>query len=243
MIFVHPGLQHTSAPCLHAKLVQGHVFTFVRTASLKSSDGPLPRFQDVNEDWLVRKRINIYDLMAPVTRVALSQAAVAVSHVWQTPEDPDPDGEQARIIRDFLPKHPRIELVWIDWCCLPQGDDKTEVEDASFNESLEMVNLLYFGLHVTILLDFLFVGRFWTQLEAFLSYSRSVLLVYSLCRTTPPAPPFSSLGSLLNRQSSLNRFFFNGGDGCPWRTRSGGSARELRRSRTKATKASKSRSC
>ena len=73
MTFAHPRLQHASAPCLHAKLVQGHVFTFVRAASLKSSDGPFPRFQDVNEDWLVRKRINIYDLMDPVTRVALSQ--------------------------------------------------------------------------------------------------------------------------------------------------------------------------
>jgi len=172
MTFVHPGLQHASAPCLHEKLVQGHVFTFVRAASLKSSDGPLPRFQDVNEDWLETRRIKIYDLMDPVTRVTLSQAAVAVSHVWQTPEDPDPDGEQARIIRDFLQKHPHIELVWIDWCCLPQGVDKTEAERASFNESLEMVNLLYLGLHVTILLDSLFVGRFWTQLEAFLSYQQ-----------------------------------------------------------------------
>merc|ERR1719383_1561454 len=108
--------------------------------------------------------------MDPVKR--LSQVGVAVSHVWQTPEDPDPDGEQARIIRDFLQKHPHIELVWIDWCCLPQGVDKTEAERASFNESLEMVNLLYLGLHVTILLHSLFLGRFWTQLEAFLSYQQ-----------------------------------------------------------------------
>ena len=163
-------MQHTSDPCLHEKLFQGHVFTFVRAASLKSSDGPLPRFQDVNEDWLVTIRINIYNLMDPDTR--LSQVGVAVSHVWQTPEDPDPDGEQARIIRDFLQQHPHIELVWIDWCCLPQGVDKTEAERASFNESLEIVNLLYLGLHVTILLDSLFLGRFWTQLEAFLSYQQ-----------------------------------------------------------------------
>lgn len=51
---------------------------------------------------------------------------------------------------------------------MPQGK-KSLAERVHFDFMLQNVNLLYLGLRVLILLDNTYVGRFWTQFEAWLS--------------------------------------------------------------------------
>jgi len=100
------------------------------------------------------------------------RSAAAVSHVWLTTEHPDPEGEQADVIREFLHKRPEIEVIWVDWCCLPQGKEKTVVEQDFFSQSLKAVNLVYLALNVIIVLDSTYLARFWPQFEAFLSFQQ-----------------------------------------------------------------------
>jgi len=161
--------RHSTLTCARATLEEGHTFLFVRASSLKSSVGPFPKFQDLKQDWIVKMNVSIHNVR-DVPK--LSRSAVAVSHVWQTPHHPDPKGEQANIIRWFLCWHPEIDLVWIDWCCLPQGTNKTKAEHTYFEQSLKMVNLVFLAFGVIIVLDTQFLGRFWPQLEAFLSYQQ-----------------------------------------------------------------------
>ena len=47
---------------------------------------------------------------------------LTVSHRWMKAHEPDPDGTQLRVIKEYLKAHPRIKLVWYDAWCLPQGD-------------------------------------------------------------------------------------------------------------------------
>jgi len=52
---------------------------------------------------------------------------------------------------------------------MPQGKNKSPAEKVHFDFMLQNVNLLYLGLKVIILLENSYVGRFWTQFEAWLS--------------------------------------------------------------------------
>merc|ERR1712136_252820 len=166
--------------------VEGHTFFFVLASKLKSSTGPLLPFQDLQEtDWLVKSRVSMRDVVEGSMR-----SAAAVSHVWLTREHPDPEGEQAEVIREFLHKRPEIEKVWIDWCCLPQGN-KSEAEKAFFSQSLEVVNLVYLALGVIIVLDSSYMARFWPQFEAFLSFQKVD------ASGLTPLPPHSSRNAVL----------------------------------------------
>jgi len=151
-----------------ASISGGHDFFFVLASKLKSSSGPLPRFQDLQgTGWLVTSRVSIHNVVDGSMR-----SAAAVSHVWLTTEHPDPEGEQADVIREFLHKRPEIEVIWVDWCCLPQGKEKTVVEQDFFSQSLKAVNLVYLALNVIIVLDSTYLARFWPQFEAFLSFQQ-----------------------------------------------------------------------
>ena len=65
--------------------------------------------------------------------------------------------------------HPDVKLIWYDYWCLLQGNDKTLAEEYLFTKTLPHINLLYLGMSVLVLLDSSFFGRFWTCFEAFLS--------------------------------------------------------------------------
>ena len=51
---------------------------------------------------------------------------------------------------------------------MPQGE-RSPAEKTSFNHMLRNVNFLYLGCKVLILLDKRFIGRFWTQFEAYIA--------------------------------------------------------------------------
>ena len=75
---------------------------------------------------------------------------------------------KTRKLIEFLHQNPHIKGVWIDYCCLPQGNRSTH-EDSFFRTTLENVNLLYLCGKTLALIDQKYAGRFWTQYELFLA--------------------------------------------------------------------------
>ena len=103
----------------------------------------------------------------------LRQAYLAVSHRWETPQEPDTHGEQQKAIQRYLIEHPEIEWVWFDYWCMPQGAHVTPAEKVMFSWMLRRINLLYLGARVLVLQDLSYQSRFWTQFEAWLSFQTS----------------------------------------------------------------------
>jgi len=99
------------------------------------------------------------------------EKVVVVSHRWIGSDHPDPHGEQLRAIQEFLWKNPQIEHLWIDWCCLPQGD-RTPAEAEFFRGCLHHANLLYLRFFVLVVADSAYLSRFWTQFEYLLAMRR-----------------------------------------------------------------------
>jgi len=117
-------------------------------------------------EWIVRKRINSHRAYQGLYR----RHFAAVSHRWELKDEPDPTGAQTREVRDMLcqANNADIKYVWLDWWCLYQGE-RSDIEHEEFKTMLQHVNLLYIGMTVFILLELQYIGRFWTQFEAWLS--------------------------------------------------------------------------
>jgi hypothetical protein len=143
-------------------------FWFVHADSLRRTAKPsLPMMQTLRTQEphrLVQKTIGFIEGIKGAYKNIL-----VVSHRWETPTDPDPDGVQALAVQDYLKAHPEIDAVWFDFCSMPQGRDKTPSESAEFKEMLPNINLLYLTCSVLILMDRSYMNRFWTQFEAYLS--------------------------------------------------------------------------
>ena len=85
---------------------------------------------------------------------------LAVSHRWETKGDPDPTGEQFVALCDHVKLHTSIKFVWIDYCCISQGERSAD-ELKEFKFMLSNMNFLYLGCSVLVLLDLTYMGRFW----------------------------------------------------------------------------------
>ena len=119
-------------------------------------------------DWLERREISFAD---GHTGHYVSNTLV-ISHRWEDSAEPDGDGVQFAVIKKHLLANKAIKWVWFDFWSMPQGRDKTEVEDIEFTMMLPNINLLYLFCRVLILLDGSYMSRFWTQFEAFLSFRK-----------------------------------------------------------------------
>jgi hypothetical protein len=143
-------------------------FWFVNADSLRRAAKPrLPMMQTLRTQEphrLVQKTIGFVEGIRGAYKNIL-----VVSHRWETPTDPDPDGAQALAVQDYLKEHPEIDAVWFDFSSMPQGRNKTLSESAEFKEMLPNINLLYLTCSVLILMDRSYLNRFWTQFEAYLS--------------------------------------------------------------------------
>jgi hypothetical protein len=143
-------------------------FWFVHADSLRRAAKPrLPMMQTLRiqePHRLVQKTIGFVEGISGAYKNIL-----VVSHRWETPTDPDPDGAQALAVQAYLKAHPEIDAVWFDFSSMPQGRNKTLSESAEFKEMLPNINLLYLTCSVLILMDRSYMNRFWTQFEAYLS--------------------------------------------------------------------------
>ena len=142
----------------------------------------LPKYQDIKRDhptMLVPFKISFAEACAGVH----VKKVLTISHRWMSREVADVDGAQFTAIRKHLKeKGDEIDFVWVDYSCMPQGEEKTAVQIADFKRMISQVNLLYLGTSVLILLDLSYVSRFWTQFEAWLSMQQAT--TGKLCRAS-----------------------------------------------------------
>jgi len=144
----------------------GYSFWFVDARYIKESSGPLPKHQELRQKkgCLKQQKIGIDQII----NFKLTEFA-AISYIWFDVGQPDPDGEQADVLRGWLVNNPHILHVWIDWCCLPQGN-RNKAEKEEFCSGRSFVNLVYLSCNVLKIVNSQYMGRFWPQFEAWLSF-------------------------------------------------------------------------
>ena len=89
-----------------------------------------------------------------------------ISHRWEHPAEPDGEGEQLKAAQEHLRSHVDIEFVWFDFSCLPQRkssevDGRTADELEQFGWMLGAIADLYLTARVLILMDNIYLTRFW----------------------------------------------------------------------------------
>ena len=141
----------------------GITFSFLTREAVLAATERLKRKQDLPSSSLV-----IRTLSRKAAFEGKYRDICAVSHRWETSNEPDSQGVQLAAIQTHLRAHPNITLVWFDFSCLPQ-QPRSEAESKEFVAQLPHVGLLFLGVSVLILLDMSYMSRFWTQLEAWLS--------------------------------------------------------------------------
>ena len=110
---------------------------------------PLPRFQELcglEHSPIERLMLDKRDCVGHLYR----RHILAVSHRWDDPDEPDPNGEQLRRIVKYVCDHPEITYVWYDHWCMPQGS-RTKPEEEAFEHMLKNINFLFLGCRVLIL--------------------------------------------------------------------------------------------
>lgn len=162
-------LQEEAIKAKRQEEIEAADFYFIRSAHIVSlyerGQQTLPRFQDlIPQGVLERCRIDIPSAI----RGHYRKNYLCVSHRWTQRSEPDADGKQMSKLVEFLRRNPQIEMVWVDYCCLPQGD-RTAEEKKYFEEALYNVNVLYSTMWVLILYDRDYNRRFWCLLETILA--------------------------------------------------------------------------
>ena len=104
---------------------------------------------------------------------------LAVSHRWESPDAPDPSGQQLRAIQTHLRAHPEICFVWYDYSSMPQEMKDPESGELTRKLSkaekmrhkwlIQNVSLLFLGCRSLLLMDHEYPTRFWTQYESWLA--------------------------------------------------------------------------
>jgi len=148
-------------------LTKTHEFHFLSAERLRSHHGPIPKYQElvVQDGWLRKRSMSILD----VIHHTQAEKTVTVSHRWYEQGNPfDPSGLKVKKLIEYLDEHTEIEDVWFDWACIPQGD-RTDEEQALFDRTLPVVNLLYLGTKVLRMIIRDYWERFWPQFEAYLA--------------------------------------------------------------------------
>ena len=122
----------------HDTALEPVCFWFIRAEKLRAMDSKrLPTLQELKKwdtrdgkgSWLVFKEISPEDAFTG----AFSGTVLAVSHRWEDLNYPDKEGEQLKAIKDFLlaEGNEMIQLVWIDFSCLYQGE-RTPPQEKEF---------------------------------------------------------------------------------------------------------------
>ena len=143
-------------------------FYFVDADELRRcTDDVLPSLKELRKtrpSWIVKKTLSLKEALSG----KYVEDHCAISHRWESPSRPDPDGAQMIEIREFLKENHRIKWIWYDFWCMLQGS-RSDIEQAEFEDMLGNVNLLYLSARVLIIMDMSYMARFWTQFEAWLS--------------------------------------------------------------------------
>ena len=172
------------------------VFNFIDARRLRadSSEKELPKMVSLQElrktksDWIVQKTISLEQVL----RGTYVSEICTLSYRWCKSDDPDPDGEQLAVVREYVRKHPSITFVFIDFLCLAQGE-RTSKDKIDFFTMLPNMYLLYLGTSVLVcIISRQYMERFWTQLVRRL-HSRAAP------QTRPPRSPSASTSAAPRR--------------------------------------------
>ena len=143
-------------------------FNFIDASKLRAdnSEKELPKMVSLQElrktksDWIVQKPISLEQVLLGnyVSEIC------TLSYRWCKSDDPDPDGEQLAVVREYVRKHSDIKFVFIDFLCLAQGE-RTSKDKIDFFTMLPNMYLLYLGTSVLVcIISRQYMERFWTQL-------------------------------------------------------------------------------
>jgi len=143
-------------------------FIFLRADKVRGSSEekllPLQDIRRLHPEWLVRRELTFNDACT----CALTRTMLSVSHRWENQAHPDPHGVQLSVIKRRLSALPDVELLWIDYSCMPQGQ-RSDAEQIEFQMMLPNINLIFLATQVLIIMDSSYFSRFWTLFEAWLS--------------------------------------------------------------------------
>mmetsp|Transcript_129509 Transcript_129509/g.360801 ORF Transcript_129509/g.360801 Transcript_129509/m.360801 type:complete len:770 (-) Transcript_129509:109-2418(-) len=148
-------------------------FWFLRRETfleLPEDDGGVPRHQELRDRGLLEEHeVHLKDALSG----KLVHHMAVFSHRWFQKDHPDPRNIKLKKAKELLKQHSSWHLLWLDWLCLPQsagGPERTDDEEKYFGETLYNINTLYLGLHVVILYDSQYSGRFWPCAECWSSF-------------------------------------------------------------------------
>ena len=150
-------------------------YFLTRAAVLDLSTTQLQRMQEMRDSKLLVKVL--IDLNDAFLGKGLIESVLFVSHRWEDPATPDETGAQLAALKAHLLAHPEIQYIWFDYSCMPQRssglspdqDDRTPAEKAEFDHMLKAIADLYLTAKVLILLDKMYLTRFWTTMEGWCS--------------------------------------------------------------------------
>mmetsp|Transcript_34929 Transcript_34929/g.80908 ORF Transcript_34929/g.80908 Transcript_34929/m.80908 type:complete len:927 (-) Transcript_34929:130-2910(-) len=155
-----------------------------------STSKPMPEFRDAVE----QHALEFIEVSTDefILERKLSEFWI-ISHRWFSRSHPDwdenlPQNQSAKLkkLQELLCEHEEIRGIWLDFCCVPQGNNadgsdtyvhnygmRDEAEQRYFRYTLDNIKLLYLTGTVLIFVDQKYMGRFWTQFEAFLSLHKA----------------------------------------------------------------------
>lgn len=85
-----------------------------------------------------RNRLDDYILLPASNGYVTRSECFFVSHFWQTSHNPDPDGDNLRLLQNELQTQ-AWSYIWIDWACIPQHP-RSKAEEGYFLRSLDTMS-------------------------------------------------------------------------------------------------------
>ena len=150
---------------------------------------------------------------------------LTISYPWQGFGDPDSTNDRLDTVVAYLEEErPDIEYVWWDFLCVPQTTNipdnttgkvehpypttyqKNDFDKLYFKMMINQggVNLIYLGAYVLSIANALYIQRFWTQFEAWLSMQRTTERGLSSAVGSPSERRYKVVG-VLNAKTDIQR--------------------------------------
>jgi hypothetical protein len=128
---------------------------------------PMPVFQELRK----RGHLKCYAFNRLEVLHGFLERVLAVSYPWASPGSPDPDSGRLQEVANVFNENPKLQFMWMDWSCLPQGEARTEIEKLYFKYFLSSgaINLVYLGATVVSIVNNRYLESFWTQFEYILA--------------------------------------------------------------------------
>ena len=160
---------------------------FLNLSTLRNYDR-LPSYAQLRDELIDHREIESFKLAGPLSMWPRDETigktpCIFLSHRWQSPEHPDPDGAHLRVIQEKLDgvKERSRNLtdssifLWIDYCCLPQrrgGQPLSDEDRESLHAGLMFLPEIVKSCDLMILHSPDYMDRVWCYTELFVWLSK-----------------------------------------------------------------------